>query len=433
MIGPFGLGPKGTMRMRALPMAQALVARDHEVEIFLVPWSNPEDSGRGEERGGAKIHNIPLPPSIPLLGHLIITWRLLSRALKSNPLIVHCFKPKAYSGLVAMAIWFLRKVGLVSVGLVMDSDDWEGTGGWNEMENYTWLQKRFFAFQEKWGLLHCDAVTVASRALQTLAWSLGVKPGDVFYLPNGMPKESLELESPLQPAPAPSSLSCLPPGPSRTRTGWHVAGQGRVTGQGPGPASMGRPTVLLYTRFFEFSLERVVEIWKGVVEAIPEARLLVVGKGLFGEEERLRQLMAEREIEGVEYAGWVEEHEIQQWLGSADLAIYPYDDTLINRTKCSIKLIELMASRLPIVASAVGENRHYIEHLVSGYLIEPGDDQSFCQAIIRILRDEKLQRSLGREARQRVREKFNWATLVQAVEEAYSIALATGGSTPPNE
>ena len=289
-----------------------------------------------------------------------------------------------------MAIWFLRKVGLASVGLVMDSDDWEGRGGWNEIENYTWLQKRFFAFQEKWGLLHCDAVTVASRALQTLAWSLGVKPGNVFYLPNGMPLEIPELETPLQ------------------------------------QASKGRPTVLLYTRFFEFSLERVVEIWKGVVEAIPEARLLVVGKGLFGEEERLRQLMAEREIEGVEYAGWVEEHEIQKWLASADLAIYPYDDTLINRTKCSIKLIELMASRLPIVASDVGENRQYIEHLVSGYLIKSGDDESFCRAIIHILRDEKLQQALGREARRRVREKFNWATLVQTVEEAYSMVLEKG-------
>ena len=62
MIGPFGLGPKGTTRMRALPMAQALTARGHEVEIFLAPWGNPEDAGREEERGGVKIHNITLPP-----------------------------------------------------------------------------------------------------------------------------------------------------------------------------------------------------------------------------------------------------------------------------------------------------------------------------------------------------------------------------------
>jgi len=48
------------------------------------------------------------------------------------------------------------------------------------------------------------------------------------------------------------------------------------------------------------------------------------------------------------------------------------------------------------------------------------------QAIIQILQDEELQRALGREARRRVREKFNWATLVQTVERAYTIVLEKG-------
>jgi len=384
MIGPFGLGPKGTMRMRALPMGQALVARGHEVEIFLPPWSNPEDSGRGEERGNVKIHNIPLPPSIPFLGHLITTWRLLSRALNSKPHIVHCFKPKAYSGLVAMAIWFLRKIGLANVGLVMDSDDWEGRGGWNEMENYTWLQKRFFAFQEKWGLLHCDAVTVASRALETLAWSLGVKPGNLFYVANG-----LRIEGPSLPSPPKSS-----------------------------------PTVLLYTRFFEFTLPRMVKIWQGVVDVFSEARLLVVGKGLFGEESDFLRLMQERGLlEGVDYLGWLEGKRLNEVLRSAHLALYLYDDTLINRTKCSVKLIELMTSGLPIVADDVGQNREYIEHGMSGWLVAPGDDRTFSEVVVELLGDEDRRRKMGRAAQERVRNSFDWAILVETLEEAYDMAL----------
>ncbi len=384
MIGPFGLGPKGTMRMRALPMAQALTARGHEVEMFLAPWSNPEDSGREEERGGVEIYNITLPPSIPLVGHLIITWRLLSRALKSKPHIVHCFKPKAYSGLVAMAIWFLRKVGLASVGLVMDSDDWESTGGWNEIENYTWLQKRFFAFQEKWGFTHCHALTVASRALETLAWSVGVEPGKVFYVPNG-----LRVEAPFEPSPP-----------------------------------KGRPTVLFYTRFFEFTLERMVEIWQRVVEAVSEAQLLVVGEGLFGEESEFLRLMDERGLaDRVDYLGWLEGKRLKEALRSADLALYLYDDTLINRTKCSVKLIELMATGLAIVADDVGQNREYIEHGISGWLVAPGDDRAFSEAVVELLRDEERRREMGRRAQERVRGRFDWAILVETVEEAYHMAL----------
>jgi hypothetical protein len=185
MIGPFGLRPKGTMSVRALPMAKALVARGHRVEMLLPPWSWPSDSGREWEEEGVRVVNITLPSPIPLLRHLIITGRLVRRALETNPDVVHCVKPKAYAGLAAMALWALKKLGLTRARLVVDSDDWEGPGGWNEIERYSWLEKRLFAFQERWGLTHCDGLTVASRALETLAWSLGASPGRVFYVPNG--------------------------------------------------------------------------------------------------------------------------------------------------------------------------------------------------------------------------------------------------------
>ena len=58
--------------------------------------------------------------------------------------------------------------------IILDEDDWEGAGGWNDLEPYSWSQKKFFARQEKWGLTHADSVTVASRGLETIALSLGV-------------------------------------------------------------------------------------------------------------------------------------------------------------------------------------------------------------------------------------------------------------------
>jgi len=40
-------------------------------------------------------------------------------------------------------------------------------------------------WQERWLALHADAVTVASRALETQVWGFGVDPARVTYLPNG--------------------------------------------------------------------------------------------------------------------------------------------------------------------------------------------------------------------------------------------------------
>jgi glycosyltransferase involved in cell wall biosynthesis len=349
------------------------------------PWSYPQDSGREWKEDGVSIRNITLPPRFPVLWRLIVTWRLVWQALALRPDVVHCFKPKGYAGLVAMLFWFLKRLGLTKARLVVDSDDWEGKGGWNEVEPYTWLQRRFFVWQERWGLTHCDVLTVASRVLETIVWSLGVKPGRVFYVPNGV---------------VPSSRFRVP-GPEAQIPTDH-------------------PIVLLYTRFFEFRVERVVGIFQRVLAEIPQARLLVVGKGFFGEEERLKELMREAGIaDHLVYVDWVETDELPAYFAVADVAIYPYDDTLINRTKCSVKLIDLMAAGVPVVADDVGQNGEYVIHGVSGLLVPAGETDTFARRVVEILRDESLRAKLGEGARRRVFEEFNWGKLAVRVEKAY--------------
>lgn len=385
MIGPFGLRPKGTMSVRALPLAKALVARGRRVDVIMPPWSYPQDSGREWEEDGVNIRNITLPLRFPLIRHLIITWQLVRQALALRPEVVHCFKPKGYAGLVAMAIWFLKRLELTKARLVVDSDDWEGKGGWNEIEPYRGLQKWFFTWQERWGLTHCDVLTVASRALETIVWSLGVRPNRVFYVPNGV-----------------------------------VSGFGFRVSSSEARIPTDRPIVLLYTRFFEFQVERVVGIFQRVLAEVPEVKLLVVGKGFFGEEERLSELMREARIaDHLVYADWIEPDELPAYFAAADVAIYPYDDTLINRTKCSVKLIDLMAAGVPVVADDVGQNGEYIEHGISGLLVPAGETDTFARSVVELLQDESLRDKLGRGARRRVFEEFHWGELVVRVEEAY--------------
>jgi glycosyltransferase involved in cell wall biosynthesis len=420
MIGLFGLRPKGTMSVRALPLARALVARGHRVDIIMPPRSYPQDSGREWEENGVSIRNVVLPPRFPIVWHPIITWRLVWQALALRPDVVHCFKPKGYAGLVAMTFWFLKGLGLTKARLVVDSDDWEGTGGWNEIERYSSLQRRFFAWQERWGLTHCDTLTVASRALETIAWSLGVEPGRVFYVPNGMVSSS-ELRV--------SSSDETPP----SRRGRLGEGGVRVTENSPSPSPslrgrgnallakcLNHPTVLLYTRFFEFSVERVVEIFRRVLVQVPEAKLLVVGKGFFGEEERLKELMQGAGLaDHLVYVDWVEPDQLPAYFAAADVAIYPYDDTLINRAKCAVKLIDLLAAGVPVVADDVGQNGEYVVHGTSGLLVPAGETGTFAGSVVELLRDENLRAKLGKGAQRRVLEEFDWGKLVARVEEAY--------------
>ncbi|MGH2537571.1 MAG: glycosyltransferase, partial [Candidatus Promineifilaceae bacterium] len=160
LVGPFGFHPNKTMRSRALPLARALASRGHSPKLFMPPWQTPQQAGRSWLEDGVAVEYVRLGP-----GRLGTAARLARRVLAWRPDIVHAFKPKAYTGLLAWWLWHAQP----GLPLVTDSDDWEGRGGWNERAPYSWAQKRFFAWQESWGLRHCDALTVASRTLQSLA------------------------------------------------------------------------------------------------------------------------------------------------------------------------------------------------------------------------------------------------------------------------
>ncbi len=382
--------PKRTMAVRALPLAKALVLRGHEVQILLPPWDCPQDAGREYDEAGVHIHNMRLPPGLPLLGHALLTRQLLRPILAHQPDVVHCFKPKSYSGLTAWAVWRLKQLGLLRSRLVVDADDWEGMGGWNDLEDYTWAQRRFFAWQEHWGLTHHDALTVASRALQTIAWSLGARPDTVHYLPNGAWPES------------------------QTVPAAEVASLREQHGLGDAPVA------LLYTRFFEYDLQRAVAVMRGVLEQVPEAHWLIVGKGLFGEEERFLSLASDQGMGShVHYAGWVPPQQLPAYFALVQAAIYPFDDTLVNRCKCAVKLIDLLAAGVPVVADAVGQNSEYIQDGVSGLLVHPGDVQCFVEGAARLLRDAPFARQLACSARDRIRAGFTWPQLAAIAERAY--------------
>ncbi len=379
-VGPFGMRPRGTMAVRARPLAKALVRRGHTVTLLLPPWQNPEDAGRQWKEEGVRIENVPLPFGLPGYFHFRLTAALVRRTLQLRPDVVHLFKPKAYAGLTHFLLAHLPH----RPRLIVDSDDWEGPGGWNDRLAYPAPLRAFFAWQERWGLRHADALTVASRALQTLAWTHGRPTQQVYYLPNGAIRRGFPSPPPLHP----------------------------------------RPTLLLYTRFFEFDIERLWRILKAVKSACPNLQLRLIGRGLFGEEARLRALAL---ADGWQVApdgdlvelGWVPPETLPSHFAEADLALYPFDDTLINRAKCPVKLLDLLAAGIPVVAEAVGEIREMIIHRESGLLVPPGDEATFIEAILDLLRHPQKRRRLGLNAAEDIRRRFNWDRMAEVAEAAY--------------
>jgi len=398
MIGPFAFHPQGTVPVRMMPMAEMLDSRGHQVSVVLPPYDNLAESNKQYKVGHISVCNVGIPKVPSPLKQFVVSCRLVRTALKLKPDLLHVFKPVGYSGLAAMILILRRWLRLLKAPIVLDTDDWDGHGGFydhfREHRVYPGYQLRFVRFQLGWVPRHVAAVTVASRALQSLVWSQGIPQDKVFYVPNGA--------QPFPPAERVVGREVL-----RERLG----------------LTPNAPVVLLYTRFFEFDVGRVVEILKAVKQELGEAKLLVVGRGRFGEEAALVKLAQTEGVnDSVVFAGWIQPSELPSYLDLGDVSIYPFDDNLLNRAKCPGKVVELMSLGKAIVADRVGQIAEYLQNESSGILVEPGDTESFARAVIRVLKDESLRSRLGENAKQRIWDRFGWDRLALEVVAAYERA-----------
>jgi glycosyltransferase involved in cell wall biosynthesis len=163
----------------------------------------------------------------------------------------------------------------------------------------------------------------------------------------------------------------------------------------------------------------LLEAWPLVLQDVPDARLLIVGEGtlrpaLEAQAERLRLLEQRRVV----FTG--RRDDVPAVVAALDVAVLPS-----YREAQGVSLLEAMALARPIVASAVGGIPEYVADGLTGLLVPPRDPAALAAGIVRLLRDHPLADTLGRAARELVRERFCVDRMVRRVEDLYEAGIAT--------
>lgn len=166
------------------------------------------------------------------------------------------------------------------------------------------------------------------------------------------------------------------------------------------------PLLLLVSRL---SPEKRVEWLRPVLEAIPGARLAVVGDGP-------ARSWLEEYFAGTPtvFTGYLYGQDLARTYASADLFVFP----AANETFGNV-VLEAMASGLPVVAARGGGPLDSVIEGVTGLLFDPDDPQALVDAVRRLVGDRNYARQLGADGRAQA-ERRSWSTILDGLLADYA-------------
>lgn len=146
-----------------------------------------------------------------------------------------------------------------------------------------------------------------------------------------------------------------------------------------------------------------------------EIDLIVVGSG--DEDGRIAELFSGLVRCRAYFAG--QQDDVGPYLAAADLFVFPsWHENLSNA------LLEAMAYRLPVVATAVGGNVEVIEHGGGGILVPAHDPKSLAGAILRLASDATLRIAMGHCAYETIVKHYSLERMVHSWEAHYHAVAA---------
>jgi glycosyltransferase involved in cell wall biosynthesis len=163
--------------------------------------------------------------------------------------------------------------------------------------------------------------------------------------------------------------------------------------------------------------EWLIRATAGLRKEFPGAKLLLAGDGPCLR--KLKVLAHELGVrEAVLFTGFVQD--VESVYAALDVFLLPSFFEALNNS-----LLAAMAYEIPSIAFHRGALSEIIENEKSGLLVSGPDVAEICQAVRRILKDQRFATNLGKEGRQRVARNFSAEHMVEGIIRVYEEVLGS--------
>lgn len=97
-----------------------------------------------------------------------------------------------------------------------------------------------------------------------------------------------------------------------------------------------------------------------------------------------------------------------------------------------LTLLEAWAAKLPVVVTAVGDNPLMVVDGVNGLLVEPGNIKQIADALVKILKNKELAKTMGMAGYRLVKHDYSWDRVVSDTYSVYQQVLGANYASTQN-
>ncbi|MCX7681404.1 MAG: glycosyltransferase family 4 protein [Anaerolineae bacterium] len=382
---PSGLG-------RYWPLCRELSFLGHDVTILAL---HPNYSGlncRHFVRDGVKVYyvgqmHVKKIDSQKLYFHplaliwitLLATAKLMYMALHIPSDIYHICKPHPMNSLAALLTNAVRKALLY-----LDCDDYEAIS--NRFEG-NW-QKHIVRFFEDKLPSFASGITVNTRFMMERLIRMGYPQERIVLVPNGVDRQRFR----------------------------DLQGHRESIRQKLGISAHKVVAYVGSLSLTNHAVDLLLEAFTIIQRQNAQAILLLVGGG--EDYNKLQVVCKELGLSGsVRFVGWIPPEIVPMYYFAADVSVDPARDTLAERARCPLKIVESLAAGTPVVSGDVGD-RSALLSFGGGIIVPPGNPEALAEAILAIIEDDSLRARLSAEARE-ASEYYYWDRLVHDFVKVY--------------
>lgn len=280
--------------------------------------------------------------------------------------------------LIETMVYFLV-VKLRKKPFILWREDWD----WNVKSLKRSMVKKFAGFIGR----NVDAVLVPGTRHREFFTKLGVKPENIFIMPNVSNIEASK-EDPINRDEIKKELRLE-----------------------------NKKIAMFVGRLIDLKgVDYLIKAFKGVTEKLDDSVLLIVGEG--PEKSALEALTAELGLEGrVIFTGNIDNSKLGAYYLLADLFVLPSITTYFADA-CPLVVNEAMYFSKPVITSDAVGTTFMIKDGENGYVVPERNSEALEQAILKVLSDPDLILSMGRESKKLIETSFRYDNMIQGFKQA---------------